>query len=313
MAIPTTYSFARYLAAKKSVDDRAINRHVLENCTRALSNNTAKDPLQVLEVGAGIGTMVERLLDWRILKNATYTAVDSDPDIVGEACHRLPQWATSCGYSLNGNCRERMLIKKMNRNIFVEFEAIDIADFVVREKGHRSWDLLIANAFLDLVDVPSSLPLLFSLLRPGGLFYFTINFDGVTIFRPEIDSVLDTQITTLYHRTMNQRIIAGKPSGDSCTGRHLFTNIPTCGAELLDVGSSDWVVFAGPNGYPEDEAYFLHHIIHTVDTTVKENPKVDAKLLASWTRERHAQVERRVLVYIAHQLDFLGRVLERTM
>ncbi|NIS63151.1 MAG: hypothetical protein GTO13_21400 [Proteobacteria bacterium] len=308
MGIPKTYSFPRYLAAKKSVDDRAINRHVLASFTRALSNSTAKSPLGVLEVGAGIGTMVERLLDWGVLETATYTAVDSDPDIIAEACRRLPRWAASRGYSHSGDCPEKVLLEKMDQHIFVEFEAIEITDFVNREKGHRSWDLLMANAFLDLLDVPSSLPLLFSLLRPGGLFYFTINFDGVTIFQPEIDPVLDRQIATLYHRTMNQRVIAGKPSGDSCTGRHLFADLRACGAEVFDVGSSDWVVFARPNGYPEDEAYFLHHIIHTVDAALKENPKVDANLLASWIRDRHAQVEEGVLVYIAHQLDFLGRV-----
>ncbi|MFB0506002.1 MAG: hypothetical protein ACETWT_04670 [Thermodesulfobacteriota bacterium] len=307
MAVPTAYSFARYLAAKKSVDDRAINRHVLGSLTRVLSNDTSRSPIQVLEIGAGIGTMVERLLDWGVLKNATYTAVDSDPDIITEACRRLPCWATSGGYSLNGKSREKMFLKKMNQHIFVELEAIEIADFVDREKGHRSWDLLIANAFLDLVDVPSYLPLLFSLLRPSGLFYFTINFDGVTIFQPEIDPVLDRQIATLYHRTMNQRVISGKPSGDSCTGRHLFANLRACRVELLDAGSSDWVVFAGSNGYPEDEAHFLHHIIHTVDNALKGNPEVDANLFASWIRERHAQVEQGVLVYIAHQLDFLGR------
>jgi SAM-dependent methyltransferase len=308
MAVPTTYSFPRYLAAKKSVDDPAINRHVLGSFTRALSDNTAKTPLGVLEVGVGIGTMVERLLDWGVLETATYTAVDSDPDIIAEACRRFPRWATSRGYSHSGNCPEKVLLEKMDQHILVEFEAIEITDLVNREKGRRSWDLLTANAFLDLVDVPSSLPLLFSLLRPGGLFYFTINFDGVTIFQPGIDPVLDRHITALYHRTMNQRVIAGKPSGDSCTGRHLFADLRACGGELLDAGSSDWVVYPGSNGYPEDEAYFLHHIIHTVEAALKEHPELDANLFASWIRERHTQVEEGMLVYVAHQLDFFGRV-----
>jgi trans-aconitate methyltransferase len=308
MAAPKTYSFARYLAAKKSVDDRALNQRVLQTLTRALSEIPSRSPLRVLEVGAGIGTMVERLLDWRVLKNATYTAVDGDPQIIGEACRHVPDWATSYGYDLKAQGPEKMSLRKGAQNILVEFETIAIADFALRERGQRSWDLLIANAFLDLVDVPSTLPLLFSLLRPGGLFYFTINFDGDTIFQPEIDPMLDIQITALYHETMNRRVISGKPSGDSCTGRHLFASIRACGAELLDAGSSDWVVFAGSNGYPEDEAYFLHHIIHTIHTSLNGHPDLDADLLASWTRERHRQVERATLVYIAHQLDFLGRV-----
>lgn len=308
MAIPQTYNFVRYLAAKKSVDDRALNRHVLQSLNRALPNRASKNPLRVLEVGAGIGTMVERLLDWKLLNNAAYTAVDSDPKTIAEVSRRLPRWAKKSGYTLNGQCPEKMAFQRGNQNILVEFEVIEMGDLVAREKGRRSWDLLVANAFLDLMDVPSSLRLLFSLLRRGGLFYFSINFDGVTIFQPEIDPVLDTKITTLYHRTMNQRVTSGKPSGDSCTGRHLFANLQACGTEVLDVGSSDWVVFAGSNGYPEDEAYFLHHIIHTVQTALNGHPDIDPNPFASWIRERHGQIEQGILVYIAHQLDFLGRL-----
>ena len=308
MAVPKTYSFARYLAAKKSVDDRALNRRVLLTLTRALLKVPSGSPLRILEVGAGIGTMVERLLDWKVLKKATYTAVDGDPQIILEACRRLPRWATSCGYDLKAQYPEKMSLKKGDQNILVELEAIEIADFSPRERDRRSWDLLIANALLDLVDVPSTLPLLFPLLPPGGLFYFTINFDGDTTFQPEIDPMLDTHIMALYHETMNHRVISGKPSGDSCTGRHLFAAIRACGAELLDAGSSDWVVFAGSNGYPEDEAYFLHHIIHMISNALRGHPALDAKRFDAWIAERHNQVEKGTLIYITHQMDVLGRV-----
>jgi SAM-dependent methyltransferase len=308
MVIPQSYSFIRYLAAKKSVDDRALNGHVLQSLNRFLSTGTSENPLRVLEVGAGIGTMAERLVDWKLLKRAAYTAIDVDPDLITEACRRLPRWAKTCGYVLNAHSREKLAFKRRGQDIFLEFEAIAVDNFVAREKGRRSWDLLIANAFLDLMDVPTSLPTLFSLLRPGGLYYLTINFDGVTIFQPEIDPDLDMRIIALYHQTMDQRIAPGKIFCDNCTGRHLFANLQACGKEILDVGSSDWVVFAGPHGYLEDEAYFLHYIIHTVQAALDGHPDLDPALLASWIRERHNHIEQGILVYIAHQLDFLGRV-----
>jgi hypothetical protein len=80
--------------------------------------------------------------------------------------------------------------------------------------------------------------------------------------------------------------------------------------EILDVGSSDWVIFAGPHGYPSDEAYFLHFIIHTIGTALQGHPKLDPVRLRYWVAQRHAQIEAGSLVYIAHQLDFLGRVPE---
>jgi hypothetical protein len=107
---------------------------------------------------------------------------------------------------------------------------------------------------------------------------------------------------------MDQRVIAGQPSGDSRTGRHLFQQLRTAGIELLEAGSSDWVVFAGPNGYRGDEAYFLHHIIHTIDLALRDHAQLEARRFSTWIAQRHAQVEQGSLVFIAHQLDFLARV-----
>ncbi|PSQ57565.1 hypothetical protein BRD18_07310, partial [Halobacteriales archaeon SW_7_71_33] len=71
---PGTYSTQRYLAAKRTVDDRALDEGVLDRLARAVPDSPT-----VLEVGAGIGTMVERLLDRGLLSGAvTYVAVDLD-------------------------------------------------------------------------------------------------------------------------------------------------------------------------------------------------------------------------------------------
>jgi SAM-dependent methyltransferase len=307
MSIPTTYSFPRYLAAKKSVDDRALNRHVWGDLVRALPAATREAPLRVLEVGAGIGTMVERLLEWGLLTSATYTAIDAQPDNIAEARHRLPRWAANRGFSV-GEGKEQVRLRQGKQNVVVRLEAVDLFDFVARETGRHAWDLLIAHAFLDLMDIPATLPALFSLLRPGGLFYFTLTFDGATVLQPEIDPEFDAQIETLYHQTMDRRITAGKPSGDSRAGRHLLGHLRAAGAELLDAGSSDWVVFAGPKGYPAEEAYFLHFIVHTIYTALQGHPGLEAERFEDWIAQRHAQVEEGTLVYIVHQLDYLGYV-----
>ena len=63
-----------------------------------------------------------------------------------------------------------------------------------------------------------------------------------------------------------------------------------------------------PRGILGDEAYFLHFIIHTIGTALRGHPELDPVRLLSWITQRHAQIEAGSLVYIAHQLDFLGRV-----
>ena len=64
---------------------------------------------------------------------------------------------------------------------------------------------------------------------------------------------------------MDTRRCRGQPSGSSRTGRRLFGRLKAAGARVVAAGSSDWVVWPGPDGYPADEAYFLHCIIDTID------------------------------------------------
>ena len=78
--------------------------------------------------------------------------------------------------------------------------------------------------------------------------------------------------------------------------------------DVLAAGGSDWVVFAGANCYPADEAYFLHDIIHTIDLVLTGHPHLDAERLGAWVAQRHAQIEQGTRVYIAHQLDVLGHI-----
>ncbi|KAA3656504.1 MAG: class I SAM-dependent methyltransferase [Chloroflexi bacterium] len=277
------YTFTRYLSAKKTVDDRALNQQVWHEMAAVVG----KRPCSFLEIGAGIGTMVERLWGQDLLQACQYTAIDSQPENIHEAKRRLAPIATQ---------------------INLEFEAIDLFDFIEREKGVRTWDVLIAHAFLDLMDIPAVLPQLFSLLSPGGYFYFTINFDGTTILQPTIDPAFDALVEHLYHRTMDERITAGKRSGDSQSGRHLFGQLREAGAMILAAGSSDWVVFAGGNGYLADEAYFLRFIIHTMEQALKDHPALDQQRFSKWIAQRHQQIEAGELVYIAHQLDFWGAI-----
>jgi hypothetical protein len=303
----SSYSYRRYLAAKKSVDDRALNRSVWETLGQSLP---ASRRLEVLEVGAGIGTMLERMLDWGLLSSdASYAGIDVQAGNIAAARERLGIYANQHGFQVSkptGQQDGGQRIWRPGQYVDIEWEATDLFDFAAREAGRRTWDLLVAHAFLDLLDVPSALPVLFSLLREGGLFYFSINFDGVTLFEPAIDPDFDEQVQALYHCTMDERLTAGKPSGDSRAGRHLFACLKAAGASILGAGASDWVVFPGPAGYPEDEAYFLHFIIQTIDGALAGHPKLDSQRFATWIAERHAQVDHAELVYIAHQLDFVG-------
>ena len=308
MSNPAAPDFIRYLAAKQGLDDRSLNRQVWDTLAQAVQDRADSAPLRVLEVGCGIGTMVERLLDWGLLTRAAYTGIDREAGLIRAAAERLHGYAAARQASLIEASGGVMRFSTPAQDVRITLEAADLFDFLDREPGKSTWDLLVAHAFLDLIDLPTALPRLLSRLAPGGLFYFSLNFDGATIFEPPIDPDLDARIEALYHRTMDRRRCQGRPSGSSRTGRRLFRGLKEAGARVAAAGSSDWVVFPGPDGYPGDEAYFLHFIIDTIDQALCGNPELDRSHFQTWIAQRHRQIEARELIYIAHQLDVMGYI-----
>jgi SAM-dependent methyltransferase len=292
-----TFDYARYLAAKTTVDDRALNRHVLAELRRLMPAGAPR----VLEVGAGLGTMAARLMDWGAVGAGEYVLLDADPELLDRSRRWLSDWAAARGLRCDplpdglrvGDLRVRLLHAELGSYL---------------EAAHEGpADALIANAVLDLVDVPAVLPGLLRLLVPGGTYWFTVNYDGESIFAPGHPH--DDQIMRAYHRDMDERIRYGRPAGESRTGRHLFHHLRAAGAPALAAGPSDWVVHAGPDGtYPGDEAYFLRSILNTIQDALRDRPdRVEPADLAGWLAERSGQLAAGELVYIAHQLDFVGR------
>jgi len=291
------YSFPHYLLSKQSVDDRALNRYVYEKLVTSLSPG----PLRIVEVGAGIGTMLVRLLRWGLLKQADYTLVDEMPENLAYAEDWIPSWAAEHGLRVEKSAPRHLRVWDEAREVKIRLEQADVFDFIQSQPPKA--DLLLAHAFLDLLPMPESLAQLFSLLKPGALAWLTVNFDGVTTLEPTLDPVLETRIERLYHQTMDER----PTGGDSQAGLHLFGHLRSVGAETLAVGASDWVVHAVNGQYPADEAYFLDFILHFFENSLSQHPELDQESFQRWLAERRKQIERGELVYIAHQLDFLAR------
>ncbi len=289
------YSFQKYLLSKQSVDDRALNRNVLN----ALKANLPARPLRVIEIGGGIGTMPRRLLRWNILQNAEYILVDELRENIEAAGAWIPTWARELSLTVERSAENQLRAFDSAREVRIRLEAADVFDFI--QKNPQPADLLIAHAVLDLFPMPASMPKILSLTKD--LAWLTINFDGVTSLEPQIDSALDGKIERLYHASMDAR----PTGGDSRAGRHLFAHLKEAGAEILAAGSSDWVVHAVNGKYPEDEEYFLRFILRFFEESLTGNQELNAEEFAAWMEKRRAQIERGELVYIAHQMDFLAR------
>jgi SAM-dependent methyltransferase len=271
-------TFIRYLAAKRTVDDRALNRRVWD----AMVSGIGAGAPRVLEVGGGIGTMIERVIDDGRLAPRSWTLVDAEPGLIAEAKRRLA-----------------------GRTPFpVDYVAAGLEGYV--DSVFTPFDLVVANAVLDLFDPPRILPSMSRLCRPGGLFLFSITFDGLTVLEPETDPALDRKIIALYHESMDARVIDSRASGDSRCGRHLLTLLPRCGYRILEAGSSDWIVHPRGGEYPADEEFFLACILDFFEESLSARPGLAPGELTGWLARRRVQLRARQLVFLAHQLDVLA-------
>ena len=264
----------RYLEAKRTVDDRALNRRVRD----CLLGELPEAP-RVLEAGAGTGVTVPRLLDWGVTAGG-YRGVDRDAGVLDVArerrCAELGGEPTEDGFRVG--------------DLTARFEQGDALDALPTDDG----DLVVAQSFLDLVPVDEALDAFTAALDPGGLVYAPITFDGKTIFQP--DHPADDRVVAAYHDDIDAR-----PGRNAHAGRHLLDRCRERAGDLLAVGASDWVVRPREGEYPADERFFLATILSFVESAV-DVPGIDA-----WLRTRRRQLSEGTLTYVAHGYDVCYR------
>ena len=309
--------FQRYLRAKRSVDDRAIDRRLVGLLREQVTARAqATDgPLRILEIGAGVGTMVARAVEWDLLPagEIRYTAVDIEAANVDALPQHLREWASErdTAVSMGGNTAASMggdttvstadsvVLDTPESQIEVDPVAADAVDYA--DQTETDYDLLVGAALLDILDLDRLDPLL-GCLAPGGCYYFPITFDGATRFRPAHPA--DSEVERLYHSHMDR-----KPGGASQAGGDLLARLQQrdCGS-ILGAAGSDWIVRPVDGAYPGDEAYLLSHILDTVETALGELDETITVDLDGWLSQRRDQLDAGDLIYLTHQLDILGQI-----
>ena len=302
--------FLRYLAAKKAIDDRSINKRVWDTLREAVVSSQPKGAIKILEAGCGIGTMIDRIIDWKPATRVLYTGVDASSECITEAFNRLRRLCPETGLEHVEDKSGRVTLRNREFSLTVELIASDLFDTLSKNSTTGSWDLLMAHSLLDLVDITKAVPLFLSAVRPEGLVHFSLNFDGLTAFEPVVEIDLDEKIEQLYHETMDKRFVKGRPTGGSRTGRSLLRVLKDHQVRILESGSSDWICVAEENGFGVDEAFFLHFIVDTIGEALSGHPRLDRERFSRWLELRHGQIESGQLIYIAHQLDVVGRTAQ---
>jgi SAM-dependent methyltransferase len=278
-----THATARYLEAKRSVDERARSRQVRGRLLDGLP--TAP---RVVEVGCGTGVTVPLLLEWGV-DAGRYRGIDRDAGVVDFARSVRPRELRRRGYDASVIGGELSV-----GDLTAAFETGDALE-VLRTESDA--DLVVAQAFADLVDPETLIGAAESALRSGGVAYLPITFDGGSIFQP--DHPADRAVERAYHSAINAR-----PGRDVHAGRHLADLCRRRAGTLLAMAGSDWVVRPHGDGYPADEAYFLDRILDFVADALADT---DVDGGDDWLDSRRAQLRDGDLIYVAHQYDLLYR------
>lgn len=270
------FDYVQYLDVKKSIDDRSLNKNVWNVFSAWLKAESDQGSvLTILEIGAGIGTMIERLLDSSLLYKCHYIALEPEPLFKNAALDRLMSWVSnhSCDFIINSKGLWCVSNKELDIRIeWVKADAEEI-DYLF---DNESINLVLSHAVVDLLPVPEIMPVILGKLKPEGAYYFSLNFSGKTEFYPKHKS--DVKILDQYHADMDSRF----PNLDwrpSITGSSLLKWLESYGCKKVFNGESDWRLGAS-------DQLFVKNILETIKKALKGLPGLD-----KWLTKRYKELE----------------------
>jgi len=291
--------YARYLTGKKIIDDVSLNSSVwTAMCSWLKSRRDEVTPVHILETGAGIGTMIERLLDAGLPGQYIYTTVELEPGFQKVACARLQAWSQSHDYNFFTKNNQVFLLENNLNKIEINWITGDIVK-IMDEFTPGSFDLIIGHAVIDLLPVPLCLAGLLECIDSEGAFYFSLNYAGETVFQPSHPD--DGAIFRAYHDDMDRRFPRTGWRA-SQTGRRLGQWLVEHGHQVVAEGPSDWHLRSRP-----DQAVTTNLFIADILDTI-EDALAGFTGLTEWLITRRRQLETGELQFRAANRDYFGLI-----
>ena len=279
-----------------------MNPRVRESFTQALAEWPADRPLRVVEVGGGAGGAFRYWMELLApFQRVEFTATDRDGALLEAYRGEVHAWAGDEGLREAGEDPACLCCEGRGRTTEVRLREVRAPEGF-GEKDEAAFDLLVARSFWDLVPPGTAFSLGRRLIAPGGLFYSTLTFGGMTRFSPPHE--LDRRLLQCYHASMT-----GVRGGDPFAGERLLgeVRLPGSGFSELASGRSDWRVVPADASYPEDEAYFLLTVLGFVEKELLAVPDIGDEELDWWVRTRRHQLKDCQLCYAARQQDLAAR------
>lgn len=295
-------AFRDYLDTKFALDERSLNPQVR---SAFLDELRQRQRFSCLDLGTGSGASIWRLLHSGLPANLEITAVDRDAEILALASRRLAILLAARDYevmAIPGGIRAH----RDRRHITIDFITANLPDF--KPKARKHYDAVIAQALMDLLPPQLMARRIADWLRPEGVFYTSLNYDGnTTLFPLYPDEALEERILGAYDRSMEQRRVDGHGIGGARSGRRMHAALRQAGLEILTYGTSDWNLVPFRGVYPERESLCLTALLDMILNEAERSGEFTTDALDSWYQSRLRQIEAGELGFIVHQIDILAR------
>ncbi len=297
--------YPQYLSAKKTIDDRSLNLHVWQTLQKSLPKSNVNDPLEVLEIGGGIGTMFQRMVEWQLTPYMNYLLSDPNGEYIDIFWQALTPWCRKKNMEIEKPSATNALISNAKSVIYISTMVADADQIVQHFQTKRKHHLLVVNGVFDLLDIEIFLPNFLGLLDTSGMLYASINYDGRSIFLPTWPDTKESELLKHYHDSMERNTLSSSPLPACMSGSRLLSTALKNKFTILSAGSSDWLIHPKNERYAEDDTLFMRAILETIWLELRDHKKVDQIFLKDWLSQRQKDLNERKLVFSAKNLDIL--------
>jgi SAM-dependent methyltransferase len=292
-------SFAEYLKAKFALDERSLNAEVRRAYLEALHT---LPHIECLDVGAGTGATLRRLLNSGLTAPLSLTALDRDPGLLDIARRDAEGWL--CALGLEPRMEEGAIQTHGELLTAIRFADGELKHY----RPNQLYNVITAHAFLDLAPLREALRLFAAWLHPGGYLYASINYNGETRLRPMYDdAVFEAGLLGYYNHTMERRRVDGHTTGGAYCGRRLHDLLPEYGFEIHAHGRSDWNISPVQGEYRDCDAVCLEALLEMIREEGERSGLLSQHKLESWHEDRMRLLQQGLLELHIHHLDLLAR------
>jgi SAM-dependent methyltransferase len=291
--------FADFLAAKFALDERSLDPRVQAELVRSLQRLPAP---QCLDLGAGTGASVRRMLEWRGPTPWSLTLVERDPGLLAFAQAQALQTLAVLGQAA---CAQHRAIRSADGRIVLHFEARAVESY----RPAIRFDAVVAHAFLDLMPLGPMLARIRRWLSPEGLLYAAINYDGETALDPRhADAGFEAELLDAYNESMEARRIDGERTGGAYCGQRLRALLPQHGFAIVREGRSDWCIVPRSGGYRDRDEACLAVLLELIGSEAA-HAGLDPHRLQRWRAERTRLMRAGRLALRVRNRDVLARAV----